>query len=370
MKAISLATPHMSEEGYEKKYVKEAFDLNWIAPLGNNVNEFEKALEDYTGAGHAVALASGTAALHMAIRACGVGPGDEVLCQSLTFAASCNPIVYQGAKPVFVDSEWGTWNMDPQALADAAKAHPKAKVVELVHLYGIPADLDPILEVCRDYDLVLVEDACESLGTTYKGKATGTFGKCGALSFNGNKIITTSGGGAFLTDDEDLAHKVFFWATQSKEDKPYYWHKELGYNYRLSNVCAGIGRGQMKVLDKRKAKKKAIFKFYQENLKDIEEISMMPQPDFGDSNCWLSSIQIEDGKVSPEDLYNFLKDRQIETRPIWKPMNLQPYYQDCDFVGSGVCDEIYKHGLCLPSDTKMSEEDQAYVCQTIKEAFN
>ena len=274
-KKVFLASPHMSKEGYEQEYVKEAFDTNWIAPLGANVNNFEKELAEYVGVGHAAALSSGTAAIHMGLHALGVQKGDIVFCHALTFSASANPIVYEEATPVFIDSEYETWNLDPKALEKAFEKYaPKAVIV--VHLYGIPAKMDEIMKICQKHNVPILEDAAESLGATINGKQTGTFGKFGAFSFNGNKIITTSGGGMLVSDDEERIAKVRFWATQSREKFRYYEHKEIGYNYRLSNISAGIGRGQLKVLDERIAEKTNIHNTYKEGFKSINEIQMQP----------------------------------------------------------------------------------------------
>jgi len=355
----------MSGEGYELQYVKEAFDTNWIAPLGPNVDAFEKELAAWVGAKHAAALSSGTAAIHMALKAAGVGKDDIVFCQSLTFSATANPIIYQNATPVFIDSDLKTWNMDPQALEDAFKKYPNPKAVILTHLYGLSADLDPIMRMCRDHNVTLIEDAAESLGTKYKGKYTGTFGKYGIFSFNGNKIITTSGGGMLVSSDEERIAKVRFWSTQARDKARHYEHSELGYNYRMSNVLAGIGRGQLKVLDRRLIQKKHIFEFYKENLSHLEGLEMMPVNDWNEPNFWLSCITLS-GKVKPLEILEALERENIESRPIWKPMHMQPFYRDCDFLGGGVSQKIFEHGLCLPSDTKMTDDDLNRVCEIIK----
>lgn len=364
-KKIWLSSPHMSGEGYELQYVKEAFDTNWIAPLGPNVDAFEKELAAWVGAKHAAALSSGTAAIHMALKAAGVEKDDIVFCQSLTFSATANPIIYQNATPVFIDSDLKTWNMDPQALEDAFKKYPNPKAVILTHLYGLSANLDPIMRMCRDYNVTLIEDAAESLGTKYKGKYTGTFGKYGVFSFNGNKIITTSGGGMLVSSDEERIAKVRFWSTQARDKARHYEHSELGYNYRMSNVLAGIGRGQLKVLDRRLIQKKHIFEFYKENLSHLEGLEMMPVNDWNEPNFWLSCITLS-GKVKPLKILEALERENIESRPIWKPMHMQPFYRDCDFLGSGVSQKIFEHGLCLPSDTKMTDDDLNRVCEIIK----
>ena len=288
-KKIWLSSPHMSDEGYEMEYIKEAFDTNWIAPLGPNVNGFEEELAAKVGAKHAAALVSGTAAIHMALKAAGVGEGDIVFCPTLTFSATANPIIYQNAIPVFIDSNFETWNMDPGALETAfEKYRGRVKAVLVVHLYGLSADMDPIVELCKKYNVTLIEDAAESLGTTYKGKYTGTFGEYGIFSFNGNKIITTSGGGMLVSDNEERIAKVRFWATQSRDKARHYQHSELGYNYRMSNIVAGIGRGQLKVLDQRVAKKKYIFEFYKRELGELHGVEFMPINEWNEPNYWLS----------------------------------------------------------------------------------
>ena len=373
-KKVFLASPHMSKEGYEQEYVKEAFDTNWIAPLGANVNNFEKELAEYVGVGHAAALSSGTAAIHMGLHALGVQKGDIVFCQALTFSASANPIVYEEATPVFIDSEYETWNMDPKALEKAFEKYaPKAVIV--VHLYGIPAKMDEIMKICQKHNVPILEDAAESLGATINGKQTGTFGKFGAFSFNGNKIITTSGGGMLVSDDEERIAKVRFWATQSREKFRYYEHKEIGYNYRLSNISAGIGRGQLKVLDERIAEKTNIHNTYKEGFKSIKEIQMQPYMQNSKPNFWLSAIILDkDSKVTPLQIIEALEKENIESRPIWKPMQLQPVFADCDFItlneSGSVSEDIFSRGVCLPSDTKMTREEQAKVIEIIKGLFD
>ncbi|MBE0069599.1 DegT/DnrJ/EryC1/StrS family aminotransferase [Thermoanaerobacterium thermosaccharolyticum] len=362
---IWLSSPHMSDEGYEKEYIKEAFETNWIAPLGPNVNEFEKELASKVGAGYAAALSSGTAAIHMALKAAGVDKGDIVFCQDLTFSATANPIIYQNATPVFIDSNFETWNMDPKALELAFEKYPNVKAVIVVHLYGLSADLDPILELCKKHNVTLIEDAAESLGTTYKGKYTGTFGDYGIYSFNGNKIITTSGGGMLVSDNKERIAKVRFWSTQSRDKARHYQHSELGYNYRMSNIVAGIGRGQLKVLDQRVQKKRYIFDFYKRELGGLEGVEMMPINDWNEPNCWLTCITVR-GKVKPLDIIEALEEDNIESRPIWKPMHMQPFYEGYDFVGEGISEKIFETGVCLPSDTKMTDEDLNRVCEVIK----
>ncbi|HEY8364722.1 MAG TPA: aminotransferase class I/II-fold pyridoxal phosphate-dependent enzyme [Haloplasmataceae bacterium] len=362
---IYLSSPHMSDEGYEKEYIKEAFDTNWIAPLGANVTGFETEIAALLNVKAAAALSSGTAAIHMALKAAGVGKGDIVFCQSLTFAASCNPIIYQDAIPVSIDSDYETWNMDPKALEEAFKKYPNVKAVIVVHLYGLSADLGKIINICKEHNVVLIEDAAESLGTTYKGKYTGTFGDYGIFSFNGNKIITTSGGGMIVSNNEERIQKVRFWSTQSRDKARHYQHSELGYNYRMSNIVAGIGRGQLKVLDRRIEKKRYIFNYYKKELSDIKDITFMPINDWNEPNYWLSCITLN-GKVKPLDILLALEEENIESRPIWKPMHLQPYYEKYDFIGNNISDNIFNNGLCLPSDTKMTDEDLNRVCEVIK----
>lgn len=361
---IYLTSPHMSDEGYEMQYIQEAFDTNWIAPLGRNVNEFENELAKYVGIGHAVALSSGTAAIHLALKAVGVGPGDIVFCPSLTFSATANPIIYQNAIPVFIDSDFKTWNMNPVTLEKAFKKYtPKAVIV--VHLYGLSADMDRIVEICKKHNVPLIEDAAESLGTLYKGKHTGTYGDYGVFSFNGNKIITTSGGGMLVSDNEERIAKVRFWATQSRDPARHYQHSELGFNYRMSNILAGIGRGQLKVLDQRVKQKRAIFEFYKRELGALEGVKMMPVNDWDKPNYWLSCITLS-SKVRPLDIMEALEAENIESRPIWKPMHIQPFFSEYDFIGEGVAKKIFENGICLPSDTKMSDEDLTKIAKIIK----
>lgn len=354
----------MSDEGYEKKYINEAIDTNWIAPLGENIDEFECELARYVGIGHAVALSSGTAAIHLALKASGVKAGDIVFCSSLTFAATANPIIYLNAIPVFIDSDYETWNMSPIALEKAfARYTPKAVLV--VHLYGLSADMDKIMEICNEHNVSLIEDAAESLGTFYKGRHTGTLGDYGIFSFNGNKIITTSGGGMLVSNNEERIAKVRFWATQSRDSARHYQHSELGYNYRMSNIIAGIGRGQLKVLDQRIKKKRYIFDFYEKELGDLKGVRMMPINDWNEPNCWLSCITLH-GRVRPLDLMEALEKENIESRPTWKPMHLQPFYAGYDFIGERVSEEIFNNGICLPSDTKMTDNDLNRVCEIVK----
>ena len=372
-KRIYLSSPHMSNEGYEQKYVKEAFDTNWIAPLGENVNKFEEELAKYVGSKNAAALSAGTAAIHMAFKALDVKKDDIVFCSSLTFSATANPIIYQNATPVFIDSEKETWNMNPKALEKAFEKYPNPKAVIVVHLYGTPAKIEEIKEICDKHNVPLVEDAAESLGATYNGKQTGTFGKFGVYSFNGNKIITTSGGGMLVSDDEERISKVRFWSTQSREKARHYEHKEIGYNYRMSNIVAGIGRGQLKVLDKRIEQKTNIYNNYKEGFKDIEEIEMQPIPENTRPNHWLSVITLkEDSKVKTLDIMEALDKENIESRPVWKPMHMQPVFEKYDFIkvtDKPISEDLFERGVCLPSDTKMTKEEQEVVINTIKKLF-
>lgn len=366
---IHLASPHMSDEGYEMQYIREAFDTNWIAPLGTNVNEFENELAARINIKSAAALTSGTAAIHLALKAAGVAAGDIVICSSLTFSATVNPIIYQDAIPVFVDSDYETWNVSPVALEKAIKKYinmgKKPKAVLIVHLYGLTADLDNIIEICTKYNITLIEDAAESLGTLYKGKHTGTLGDYGIFSFNGNKIITTSGGGMLVSNYEAKIEKARFWATQSRDQARHYEHSELGFNYRMSNVVAGIGRGQLKVLDQRIKRKKEIFKFYRREISHLDGVEMMPINDWNDPNYWLSCMALK-GKVRPLDVIIALEKENIESRPVWKPMHMQPFFAGYDYIGEGVDEKIFENGICLPSDTKMNESDLERIVNIIK----
>ena len=375
-KRIYLASPHMG--GMEQDFVKEAFDTNWVAPLGPNVNNFEKEVAEYVGAKDAAALVSGTSAIHLALKAIGMKKGDRVFCTSLTFAASCNPIMYEHGEPVFIDSEPTSWNMSPLALEKAfikAKEENKMpRAVIVVHLYGQSADMDKIMEICNRYNTPIIEDAAESLGATYKGKQTGTFGEFGVFSFNGNKIITTSGGGMLVSDDVEKIAKARFWSTQSRDNARHYEHTELGYNYRMSNITAGIGRGQLRVLKERIAQKKHIFERYTEAFKDIEEIEMMPVCDYNEPNYWLSVITIkEDSRVKPMDIMKALEKENIESRPVWKPMHLQPFFKEYDFVqvvdGISVSEDLFNRGICLPSDTKNTKDDMERIINIIRGCF-
>ncbi|MCF6138828.1 DegT/DnrJ/EryC1/StrS family aminotransferase [Pseudalkalibacillus berkeleyi] len=362
---IFLSSPHMSVEGYELKFVQEAFDTNWIAPLGENVNEFEKELAAKVGSKEAAALSSGTGAIHLALRAAGVGEGDIVFCPTFTFSATANPIIYQNALPVFIDSDYETWNMCPNALAKAFEKYPEVKAVIVVHLYGLSADMDKIMEICKKHEVTVIEDAAESLGGYYKGQHTGTFGDYGIFSFNGNKIITTSGGGMLVSNNEEKVAKVRFWATQSRDQARHYQHSELGFNYRMSNVVAGIGRGQLKVLDQRVEKKKYIFEFYKRELGELDGVEFMPINDWDKPNYWLSSMTLK-GKVRPIDIMAALEKENIESRPVWKPMHLQPFFEKYDFIGTDVSESLFENGVCLPSDTKMTDKDLERVVKTIK----
>lgn len=373
-KRIYLSSPHMG--GLEEGFVKEAFDTNWIAPLGPNVDSFERELVKLVGVKSAVALASGTSAIHMALKYLGVTSGNIVFCSTLTFAASCNPIIYQGALPVFIDSESETWNMSPIALEKAFKEHvgkgvtPKAVIV--VNLYGQSADIDKITEICDKYNVPIVEDAAESLGATYKGKYSGTLGELGIYSFNGNKIITTSGGGMLVSNNEEAIKKVKFWATQARDTARHYQHSELGYNYRMSNVLAGVGRGQLKVLRERIAQKKAIFETYKKELSVIEDIEFIPIANFGQPNYWLSVITLKkESKIKPEDIMIALEKENIESRPVWKPMHLQPVFKKYKFYSHNnetvsVAEDVFNRGVCLPSDTNMTNDDLERITSIIK----
>ena len=363
---IWLASPHMSDEGYEMQYVQEAFDSNWIAPLGTNVNEFEKELASKVGADHAAALTSGTGAIHLALMAAGVGEGDIVLCPTLTFSATANPIIYVNATPVFIDSDYETWNMDPNVVEAAFEKYgDKIKAVLVVHLYGLSADMDKIMAICNKYNVPVIEDAAESLGTYYKGQHTGTFGEYGIFSFNGNKIITTSGGGMLVSNNEEKVKKVRFWSTQSRDQARHYQHSELGFNYRMSNVVAGIGRGQLKVLDQRVAKKKYIYEYYKRELGHLERINFMPVNEWDKPNYWLTSMTVT-GKITPLEIMEKLDANNIESRPVWKPMHLQPFFSEYDYIGGDVSQKLFENGVCLPSDTKMTDDNLQRVCKIIK----
>ena len=371
-KRIYLSCPTM--QGDEQKFVQEAFDTNWVAPLGPNVNAFEKEMAEYVGISHASALSAGTAAIHLALRILGIGEGDVVFVPSLTFSATCNPIVYERAVPVFIDSERDTWNMSPKALEKAFRKYPNAKAVIAVHLYGTPAKLDELLAICKEHNVPLIEDAAESLGSTYKGKHTGTFGKIGIYSFNGNKIITTSGGGMLVSGEEEITKQATFLATQARDPARHYQHSQIGFNYRMSNVTAGIGRGQLLHMEEHKALKKAIYQRYKEAFSDIPQIAMNPLNACGDANNWLSCITIaRDCKVTPDMVMDALAEENIETRPIWKPMHLQPVFADCDFIRDNeaecVSEDIFNRGLCLPSDIKNTDEDMELIIRIVRSLF-
>ena len=363
---IYLASPHMSEEGYELAYIQEAFDTNWIAPAGQIITDFENDLCHYTGAKHAAALNSAAAALHLALKLAGVKEGDQVLCQSLTYAATANAILYEKAVPIFVDSDYETWNMCPKRLEEALIKFPNVKAVMLVHIYGMAAEMDAIMALCEKYDVPLIEDAAESLGTFYKGQHTGTFGMFGAISFNGNKIITTSTGGMLLSHDKAPIERARKWSLQAKEDAPYFQHEEIGYTYRLSNVLAGIGRGQMKVLDQRVAKKQYIYEYYKKALGSLEGVSFMPMREEMECNCWLTAIQIHQPNIKPIDIFNALEKENIECRLAWKPMHLQPVFASFETVGGAVCEDLFEHGLVLPSDTKLTDKQLDRIINIIR----
>ncbi len=371
-KRIWLSLAHMG--GREQDFIKEAFDTNWVVPLGPNVDAFEKELAAYEGENkHVVALSAGTAALHLGLILLGVERDDEVICQSFTFAASANPITYQGAKPVFVDSERDTWNMDPVLLEEAvkdriAKTGKKPKAIIPVHLYGMPAKMDEIMAIARKYGIPVLEDAAEALGSEYKGHKCGTFGDLAGLSFNGNKMITTSGGGALVCRTEEQAKRTMFFATQARDNAPHYQHSHIGYNYRMSNICAGIGRGQMLVLDEHVARRRVIHALYKELLKDVPGISVMDNPSAEvNSNFWLTCIMVDPDQagMTREDIRLHLADENIETRPLWKPMHLQPVFADALAYVNGVSEHLFDWGLCLPSGPTLTDEDIHRVVETI-----
>lgn len=361
MNRIHLSPPHMG--GEELRLVQEAFASNWIAPMGPHVDAFEREFCERVGASHAAALSSGTAAIHLALKLAGVGPGDEVFCSTLTFVASANPIVYLGAAPVFVDSEEETWNMDPALLAEeldsCARRGCLPRAVVLAHLYGQSADLDPILKACWRHGVALIEDAAESLGATYKDAQPGTRGRMGIFSFNGNKIITTSGGGMLVSEDERLIREARFLATQGRDPAPHYQHSQIAYNYRMSNVLAAIGRGQLRVLSERVEQRRRNFAFYRDALKGVPGITLMPEAGFGIPTHWLTVILVdrEEFGATPEEIRLDLESRNIESRPVWKPMHLQPLYRFCRRIGGEVAAGLFDRGLCLPSGSQMSEED-------------
>lgn len=368
-KPILLSTPHMGDR--ELEFVREAFETNWIAPVGPHVDAFEQEFCQVVGVGHAAAVSSGTAALHLALRLIGVEPGDDVFCSTLTFVATANPICYLGANPVFVDSDRASWNMNPDLLQTALKQRDQQgklpKAVLLVHLYGQSADIAPILKICNRYEIPLIEDAAESLGTTYKGQSPGSFGKIGIYSFNGNKIITTSGGGMLVSDDPALINQARFLATQARDLAPHYQHSQMGYNYRLSNVLAGIGRGQLQVLSDRVAARRRNFEFYQQALGHLPGIEFMPEADYGQATRWLTclTIQPEQFGCDRERVRLALAEQQIESRPVWKPLHLQPIFSSCESIGGQVAESLFEQGLCLPSGSNLQEEDLHRVVQTV-----
>lgn len=373
-KRIYLSSPTM--HGEEQRFVAEAFDTNWVAPLGPNVNQFETEIAAYTGCGYAAALSAGTAAIHLGLKLLGVGEGDIVFVSSLTFSASCNPIVYEKAVPVLIDSEPDTWNMSPQALERAFEKYPHPKAVVVVHLYGTPAKLDEIMQICERHNVPILEDAAESLGSTYDGKYTGTFGRIGVFSFNGNKIITTSGGGMLVSKEEALVNEARVLSTQARDPARHYQHSRIGYNYRMSNIVAGIGRGQLMHLEEHLQLKKAIYQRYQQAFADIDEITMNPLNPKGDANNWLSCIIIEkDSKVTPDRIMDALEAENIESRPIWKPMHLQPVFAACEFFGHNekepsVSEDIFSRGVCLPSDIKNTDADMERVIGIVRGLFH
>ncbi|RNA61682.1 aminotransferase class I/II-fold pyridoxal phosphate-dependent enzyme [Chryseobacterium nematophagum] len=373
---IWLSSPHMG--GNELKYIHEAFDANWVAPLGPNVDGFEKDLEHFLNADVKVAaLSAGTAALHLALIECGVIHGDEVICQSITFSASANPIAYQGAVPVFIDSEEDTWNMCPialqQAIEDRISKGKKPKAIIIVHLYGMPAKMDEIISIAMKYEIPIIEDAAEALGSKYKGKACGSLGRFGILSFNGNKIITTSGGGALVCHTQEDKDKAVFLSTQARDNAPHYQHSHIGYNYRMSNITAGIGRGQMEVLNDRVNARRAMNNFYVELFKDIDGVHILSEPstDFY-SNHWLTAITIDDAKTGKtrEDLRLKFLEENIESRPLWKPMHMQPVFADAPYYGGTVAEKLFEKGLCLPSGSNLTDHEKERIAQSIKKFFS
>ena len=368
-KPILLSTPHMGDR--EHQFVTEAFETNWIAPIGPHVDAFEQEFCLAVGSSHATAVSSGTAALHLALKLVGVGVGDEVFCSSLTFSASANPIAYLGAKPVFIDSDRLSWNMDPHllqaALEQRAKVGKLPKAVILVHLYGQSADIDPILAACQQYGVPMIEDAAEALGATYKGRSPGTFGTVGIFSFNGNKIITTSGGGMLVSEDASITSKAKFLATQARDPAPHYQHSEIGYNYRLSNVLAGIGRGQLLVLSDRVAARRRNCEVYEKALGKLPGVEFMPEAPWGSATRWLTCLTIDPAAFGAdrEQIRLALAAEQIEVRPVWKPLHMQPIFKDCDCFGGKVAEDLFDRGLCLPSGSNLSDEDLDCVISAI-----
>lgn len=375
-KRIVLSTPTIHEE--EMGFVREAFEKNWVTTLGFNCDGFEREMEKYLDEdgepeSNALALTSGTSTIHIAVKLAGIKKGDVVLCSDMTFAATVNPVCYEGGTPVFIDSERDTWNMDPVALEKAFEKYPNAKAVILAHLYGTPAKMDEIIEICQRHNAVLIEDAAEALSATYKGKKCGKLGDYNAFSFNGNKIITTSGGGMLITKDKTARDKALFWATQAKEPAPWYQHEELGYNYRMSNIVAGIGRGQLIHLEEHRDLKEKIYNRYKEGFKDLPVI-MNPYLSCTKPNFWISCIYISpETGITAMDIHKKLEAADVESRPIWKPMHMQPLYADSDFISASdtvVNEDIFTNGLCLPSDIKMTEEEQDYVIELVKKCFD
>lgn len=368
---IWLSSPHMG--GTELKYIHEAFDTNWVAPLGPNVNGFEEDLQKFTGAKHAAALTSGTAAIHLGLIMLGVKAGDNVICQSFTFSASANPITYLGANPVFVDSENVTWNMSPKylriAIEECIKQDKKPKAIIPVHLYGMPANMKEIVAIAEEYKIPIVEDAAEGLGSHIEGKYLGTFGEIGVLSFNGNKIITTSGGGALISDKKEFVDEARFLSTQARDNAPHYQHSKIGFNYRMSNISAGIGRGQMEVLNLRISQRRAIFEKYKKALAGINGISFLEEPNGYFSNRWLTTILVDHPSITRETIRLELEKFNIESRPLWKPMHLQPIFEKCQFFGDGTSEKLFERGLCLPSGSNLEEPEFDRVVNAIKAIF-
>ncbi len=367
---IYLSPPHMS--GHEIKYIQEAFDQNWIAPLGPNVDAFEKSLAEYCQVEHAAALCSGTAAIHLALIILGVGSGDEVIASTFTFSATINPIVYQGATPVLVDSEPGTWNMSPEllhnAIKDCLRKGKKPKAIIPVHLYGMPANMEEIMKIANTHEIPVIEDAAEALGSRFMNKPVGSFGKMAVLSFNGNKIITTSGGGALLSNDEEMIIKARFLATQARDNAPHYQHSQLGYNYRMSNVLAGIGRGQMETIEKSILLRRETFTFYKKELENKKGISLLEEPDYRfQSNRWLTTILIEPAiaGTNREKIQMAMEKDNIETRPLWKPMHLQPIFSNCPVYLNGCSEDLFNHGLCLPSGNGLTVDDRQRIINSL-----
>lgn len=369
---IYLSSPHMG--GEEMKYIQEAFDTNWVAPLGKNVEMFEKEMAEYIGRPYAVALSSGTAAIHLGLKYLGVKAGDIVFCSSFTFSGTCNPIMYLDAKPVFIDSDYRSYNMSPDALKKAYEKYPNPAAIVIVNLYGQPAEYDELLAIAKAHGTPVLEDSAESLGATYRGRQTGNFGDISIFSFNGNKIITTSGGGMLMCNDRATHDKILFWATQSRENYPWYQHEEVGYNYRMSNICAGIGRGQLRVLDERVAQKRRIRAIYAEEFEGNPFISLVPAFEGADSSFWLTGATLsKDCKATFMDVIDALAKQNVESRPAWKPMHTQPVFADCDFVsaqeGISVCEDLFSRSICLPSDSKMSEEQVRFVAGIVNETI-